>query len=58
MQAIAGFLMGLEFVQLGSLGFRELIFGSFFRNLLEVNSAADFFTSWSLIILPGHSINS
>lgn len=63
MQVIAGFLAGLEFVQLGSLGFRELIFEEFFRKLLEVNSADDFARSiflniWWLIVLPGHSISS
>jgi len=31
MQVVAGFLAGLEFVQLGSLGFREMIFLGVFQ---------------------------
>lgn len=43
MQVIAGFLTGLEFVQLGSPSFRELIFlEAISRKTLEVNYNDDF----------------
>lgn len=45
MQVIVGFLAGLEFVQLGSLGFMDLVLLGVFRKLSEVNSADDFASS-------------
>lgn len=43
MQVVAGFLAGLEFVQLGSLSFRELIFLEVIsKKTLEVNYNHDF----------------